>query len=272
LQNLNGHYGKICWIYEDGKKKNTVIFLAGLTLLALILRLAALWIFPIVQRDGILYLEMMDAWNDLGCYQETLKGFQGSNSIPPFPLFLMKLLVPLGFSAECSAKCFSIACGGFVPAIGYGITWTLTKRQYIAFAAGVLFAVHPVFIEFSTQPLRDGFYIFWAGLTLLFLCRGMMEAKWYDWCAAGIFAATSFMTRYETLEFFPLVVLFFVSAPVFHCYSWKKAVLHGMLFFVMVLLMIFLLHNLMGTWYFFCDNSWHYYYGKWRLLQRIWSF
>lgn len=271
MQNLNGHYGKICWIYEDGKKKNTVIFLAGLTLLALILRLAALWIFPIVQRDGILYLEMMDAWNDAGSYQGMLNVFRWNAWIPPFPLYLMKLFMPIGLSAECSARCSSIACGCLVPAIGYGIAWTLTKRQYVALSAGILFAVHPVFIEFSTQPLRDGFYIFWAGLTLFFLCRGMMEETWYDWCAAGIFAAASFMTRYETLEIFPLVMVFLVSAPVFLCYSWKKAVLHGVLFFGMVLLTLFLLHSLMGTWSFFLDSYWTYYYKKLIALKYIWK-
>lgn len=272
MQKLNGHYGKICWIYEDGKKKNTVILLAGLTLLALVLRLVALWFYPIVQRDGILYLEMMDAWNDSGSYQGMLKVFRWKEWIPPFPLYLMKLLMPLGLSAECSAKCLSIACGSFVPAIGYGIAWSLTKRQYIALAAGVLFAVHPVFIEFSTQPLRDGFYIFWAGLTLLFLCRGMMEAKWYDWCVAGVFAATSFLTRYETLEFFPLVALFLVSAPVFHGYSWKKAVLHGILFFAVVLLTLFLLHSLMGTWSYFQQSYCNYYQQRLQLLKQIWTF
>lgn len=270
MQNLNGHYGKICWIYEDGKK-NTVIFLAGLTLLALILRLAALWIFPIVQRDGILYLEMMDAWNDAGSYQGMLNVFRWNAWIPPFPLYLMKLFMPIGLSAECSARCSSIACGCLVPAIGYGIAWTLTKRQYVALSAGILFAVHPVFIEFSTQPLRDGFYIFWAGLTLFFLCRGMMEETWVDWCAAGIFAAASFMTRYETLEIFPLVMVFLVSAPVFLCYSWKKAVLHGVLFFGMVLLTLFLLHSLMGTWSYFHKSYWNYYQQRLQLLKQIWN-
>lgn len=271
MRNLSGHYGKICWIYEDGKKKNTVIFLAGLTLLALILRLLALWLFPIVQRDGILYLEMMNAWNKAGSYQGMLNIFRWNAWIPPFPLYLMKLLMPLGFSAECSARCVNIACGSLVPAIGYGIAWTLTKRQYIALSVGILFAVHPVFIEFSTQPLRDGFYIFWAGVTLFFLCRGMMEKKWYDWCAAGVFAAISFMTRYETLEFFPLTALFLVSAPIFHYYSWKKAFLHGMLFFVMVLLTLFLLHNLMGTWSFFLDSYWTYYSKKIIIFKYIWK-
>ena len=99
-----------------------------------------------------------------------------------------------------------------------------------------------------------------------------MEAKWYDWGAAGIFAATSFMTRYETLEIFPLAVLFLVSAPVFHCYSWKKAVLHGILFFAVVLLTLFLLHSLMGTWSYFQQSYWTYYQLRLQLLKRIWNF
>ncbi len=268
---MSEHYGKICWIYGGDRKGDTGVFLVGLTLLALVLRLAALWFFPMVQRDGIHYLEMLEAWNDSGSYQEMLKHFPRKERVPPFPLHLMKLLMPLGLSAECSAKCFSVICGSLVPAIGYGIAWTLTKRQCIALSSGILFAVHPVFIEFSTQPLRDGFYIFWAGLTLLFLCRGMREAKWYDWCAAGFFAATSFLTRYETLEFFPLAALFLVSAPVFHCYSWKKAVLHGILFFAVVLLTLFLLHSLMGTWPFFIDSYRTYYYGKIIALKYIWK-
>lgn len=259
-------------MYTGRKEINTIVIVAGITFFSLGVRLAFLWFFPIVQRDGILYLEMMNLWEQKGSYQEMLKAFRGLNWIPPFPLYLMKLFMPLGVSAECSAKCFSIACGSFVPAIGYGIAWTLTKRQYIAIAAGVLFAVHPVFIEFSTQPLRDGFYIFWAGLTLFFLCRGMMEAKWYDWCVAGVFAATSFLTRYETLEFFPLVALFLVSAPVFHGYSWKRAVLHGILFFGTVLLMLFLVHCLMGTWSYFLDSYCGYFNRRLIGFKRIWKF
>ena len=259
-------------MHVDRKQLNSVMIITGITLLALGFRLAFLWLFPIVQRDGILYLEMMEAWHRTGNYQEMLKEFRGLNWIPPFPLYLMKLFMPLGMSAECSARIVSIICGTLVPAIGYGIAWTLTKRQYIAIAAGGLFAVHPVFIEFSTQPLRDGFYIFWAGLTLFFLCRGMMEAKWYDWCAAGAFLAASFLTRYEALEFFPLTLGFLVSASVFHRYSWKKAVLHGVLFMGAVLFVLLLLHWQMGTWAYFLDSYRGYYNWKWVVFKRIWKF
>ena len=254
------------------RKMNFFVITAGLTLFALGLRLAFLWLFPIVQRDGILYLEMMEAWDKTGSYQEILKVFRWMKWIPPFPLYLMKLFMPLGVSAECSARIFSITCGSLVPVIGYGIVWTLTKRQYLAIAAGLLFAVHPVLIEFSTQPLRDVFYIFWAGLTLFFLCRGMMKAKWYDWCAAGVFAAVSFLTRYEALEFIPLALMFLVSAPMFHQSSWKKTVLHGIMFFSFWLLIFFLLHCLMDTWIAFYQGQWGYYRGKWRYLLQIWNF
>lgn len=259
-------------MYIDRKKINIVVIAAGLTLLALGFRLAFLWLFPIVQRDGILYLEMITVWNDTGSYQEILKHFQNYSWIPPFPLYLMKFFMPLGVSAECSARIFSIICGSLVPIIGYGIAWTLTKRQYIAIAAGLLFAVHPVFIEFSTQPLRDGFYIFWAGLTLFCVSRGMVYARWVDWCVAGVSAAASFLTRYEALEFFPLILVFLVSAPVFHQYSWKKALLHGVLFLGVTLLMFFLLHCLMGTWSYFLDSYWDFYNMKWLGFKLLWKF
>lgn len=259
-------------MYVDRKQVNSLMIITGITLLALGFRLAFLWLFPVVQRDGILYLEMMEVWHRAGNYQEMLKEFRGLNWIPPFPLYLMKLFMPWGMSAECSARIVSIACGTLVPAIGYGIAWTLTKRQYIAIAAGGLFAVHPVFIEFATQPLRDGFYIFWAGLTLFFLCRGMMEAKWYDWCAAGISASAAFLTRYEALEFFPLALMFLVCAPIFRQYSWKKAVLHGILFFGTALLMLFLVHCLMGTWSYFLDSYCGYFNRRLIVFKRIWKF
>lgn len=79
------------------------------------------------------------------------------------------------------------------------------------------------------------------------------------------------MTRYETLEIFPLVMVFLVSAPVFLCYSWKKAVLHGVLFFGMVLLTLFLLHSLMGTWSYFHKSYWNYYQQRLQLLKQIWN-
>ena len=254
-----------------GTALNTVFFLAGLILLAFLLRLFALWLFPIVQRDGILYLEMMNVWNETNSYQEVLKNFRGVNWIPPFPLFLMKLLMPLGFSAECSAKVLCIGFGSLLPAIGYGIAWTLTKRQLIAVASGVLFAVHPVLIEFSIQPLRDGFYLFWAGLTLLFLCRGMINGKWYDWFAAGVFSAASFLTRYETLEFYLLIFVFLICAPLFQSYPWRRALTHGFVFAAGLVVTLFLVHCLMGTGALFVPNYWSYYQEKWRHLKRIWN-
>ena len=255
----------------DGVKIKKLEGPVGLILLAAVLRLFALWLFPIVERDGILYLQLIETWYREGSYQNMLVVFPGRDWIPPLPLFLMKLFMPFGVSAECSARILSITCGSFVPVIGYGIAWTLLKDQKIATASGVLFAVHPILIEYSIQPLRDGFYIFWCGLALLFLCRGIVGKKWYDWCLGGAFFSSSLLTRYETLELFPLVILFFLWAATFHHYPWKAALLHMSLFITSLISSLILWGCLLGTLTLFSKSYWNYYLGKWKALEQLWN-
>lgn len=263
-------YTSISMNLDKVKIQKIPIFI-GLILLASALRLFALWLFPIVERDGILYLQLIETWHREGSYQNMLTVFPGRDWIPSLPLFLMKLFMPLGVSAECSARILSIFCGSFVPIIGYEIAWTLLKDQKIAISSGVLFAVHPILIEYSIQPLRDGFYIFWCGLSLLFLCRGVVEKKWYDWSLAGLFFSSSLLTRYETLELLPLVILFFFWAAAFRHYPWKIAFLHLGLFIACLIISLILWGLLQGTLALFSKSYWNYYLGKWRVLEQIWN-
>ena len=65
---------------------------------------------PTVSRDGLLYLELVQVWHDHGSFQAVLE-YWPRFWIPPFPLYLMKLLTDCGIPAEAAGVGLNIAMG-----------------------------------------------------------------------------------------------------------------------------------------------------------------
>ena len=205
--------------------------------LAATIRLGYLFFNPLIERDGILYLRMAEYWHrhtDL----EGMNFFLGGDFswIPYFPVFLMKSLMPIGLSAESSARLLVLLCGSLLPLIGIAIVREMSAQNrsgiILSDWTGILLAVHPFLVRYSTQPTRETLYLFWCFLTLYFLCRGFhRRAKAAgNWGIAGIFCAAAWLTRYEGIEILPLVLLFLLLAGFASKYPPRLAAFHGSIF------------------------------------------
>ena len=87
-------------------------FICGIALLFLFLSLFSWNLEPTVSRDGLLYLELVQIWHDHGSFQAVLE-YWPQFWIPPFPLYLMKLLTDCGIPAEAGGGRVNIPEGTY---------------------------------------------------------------------------------------------------------------------------------------------------------------
>ena len=91
-------------------------------------------------------------------------------------------------------------------------------------------ALNPSMIELAIEAQRDMIYLFFCGLLIYFLACGIRRQKWFYWASAGVFFACSFLTRYETLEFVPLIAFYLLFLLIAKYMPWKKFLLNASVF------------------------------------------
>ena len=96
------------------EKYRTFLLLTCIPLLSLFLSLLSWNLEPTVSRDGLLYLELVQVWYDRGSFQAVLE-YWPQYWIPPFPLYLMKLLTDCGLPAG-GGGCRTQHCHGMLSA------------------------------------------------------------------------------------------------------------------------------------------------------------
>ena len=223
---------------------------------------------PTVSRDGLLYLELVQVWHDHGSFQAVLE-YWPRFWIPPFPLYLMKLLTDCGIPAEAAGVGLNIAMGCCLPLIVYGIAMEITGKRNIALCSALLTALNPSMIELAIEVQRDMIYLFFCGLLIYFLACGIHRQKWFYWVFAGVFFACSFLTRYETLEFVPLIAFYFLFLLIAKYMSWKKLLINASVFLASMAAVFFLLIHTMGVQEHLFGSYQKYYLQKWRLFERV---
>lgn len=246
------------------RRRESMYILAGILLFGLLLRILGWFLEPTVSRDGILYLNLIQVWHE-GDSFEAVMHYWKQFWIPPFPLYLMKIIMGLGFSAEVAGVGLNVILGSSLPAIMYGIAIMTCNNRWIAIASALLCAVNPSLIDLSIEPQRDTIYLFFCGLLIYALLSGIRCGKWCCWSAAGIFFSVSYLTRYETLEFIPILSMCFVLLMLFQRDAWKKHLLNGGIFVFSALITLLLLVFLMGV-------EEHLYAIYLKYYQRIWLF
>ena len=150
------------------EKYRTFLLLTCIPLLSLFLSLFCWNLEPTVSRDGLLYLELVQVWHDHGSFQAVLE-YWPQFWIPPFPLYLMKLLTDCGIPAEAAGVGLNIAMGCCLPLIVYGIAMEITGKRKIALCSALLTALNPSMIELAIEVQRDMIYLFFCGLLIYFL-------------------------------------------------------------------------------------------------------
>ena len=247
-----------------------IFFICGIALLSLLLHLVSWFLEPTVSRDGLLYLELVQVWHDRGSFQAVLE-YWPQYWIPPFPLYLMKLLTDCGLPVEAAGVGLNIAMGCCLPLIVYGIAMEVVRERKIALCSALLMALNPSMIELAIEAQRDVIYLFFCGLLIYFLACGIRRQKWFYWASAGVFFACSFLTRYETLEFVPLIAFYLLFLLIAKYMPWKKFLLNTSVFLVITTGVFFLLIYTMGVQEHLFGSYRKYYLQKWRLFEQTYQ-
>ena len=178
-----------------------VIFFVSITI-----RLFKMISEPLLLRDAAYYLLMAELWNKTGEYMEILKGHE---SVPPFHLWSIKTLMNICGDSEIAGRSISIFLGGLIPVIGFILAREITHSIRFSLIAALCFILHPNLVSYSTQPLRENYYILLVGLLLIAMVRNIRETRTTGWIVCGAIVGGAVLCRYEILEF-----LVFVTAEI----------------------------------------------------------
>jgi hypothetical protein len=142
--------------------------------------------------DGVLYIGLAKALNEGRLHQ----AFEIMN-LNIYPVVLM-VLYRLGLSWEMGGTIWGIliSCLAVLPIFGW------VRRQFddtAALMACLLYAVQPVFIQWSPEIIRDPTFWFFFALSLYLLWRAVIEVRIGLSIAAGLAVALAILTRFEGL-------------------------------------------------------------------------
>lgn len=200
--------------------------------LFLLLVLFSRWLNPVLSADGALYLQIVEVWQREGSYQAMLTHLGGVDWIPAFPLFLIKIFVDCGISPEVAGVGISLFTGSTLPLLIYLMAQEIQNDKRISLAAALLMTFNPSMIELAREVQRDMLYIGLCGWAIFFGMKGLLQKKVWPWIPAGILGALSALTRYETFEMFPVLLVAFLIFGLKKIIPWKRICQQGIIFAV----------------------------------------
>ena len=184
--------------------------LGGIILLGAALIVLQRFMQPEMGRDSALYLILIEKWHS-GGFAGVLE-YWPNFWIPPLFLHIATLLTHTGLSPETAALVICMGCGILIPLISFAIANEIWHDKRISLTAALLTAVNPSIIEMSVQAQRDIPYLFAGGWCIFFIIAAVKRNKWYWWCIAGCIWGIAILFRFEMIEFFPILGMYFVFA------------------------------------------------------------
>ena len=226
-------------------RRKTVAALLGITMLCSGLLLLNHFLFPEQGRDSMLYIGWIKCWHE-GGFKLVLAKHPGYY-LPPFYFYIGHLFMYAGLSAETAGLCISMLCGMFMPLITFAMAYEITQKKNISLIAALLVAANPILIELACCVQRDMPYLCFFTLSCYLFIAGIRRNKWFCYLLSGLVFMLSFLTRYEAIEFLPLVVLYFVLALLFRHDKWYYICRNFLLFLAGVTVSGVLLLTAMDT-------------------------
>lgn len=220
--------------------------LSANTALFVVLALITLWFEPTISRDGVLYIKLADIWRQTGNFSTVVEQL-GEHRIPPLFLYLMKLLMNIGFSGNTSGIVLNLFSGACLPFLVYLIVQEIQDDKRISLASSLLIALNPTVISLAVEVQRDMIYLLFVGLFIFFFLRVIKSGHVYDWVICGIISAVSFLCRHESIEFLFIAVLYLISSLIFEREKYRKKILCAIVFFMIFCITTFALIFYMGV-------------------------
>jgi 4-amino-4-deoxy-L-arabinose transferase-like glycosyltransferase len=163
-----------------------------LVLACLIPRAAMALRIPSVCPDGVLYVRIANAM-ETGDWHSGFKGM----SLNTYPVILM-LLHRTGLDWQVAASLWgvTVSCLVILP------LWGWVRRQFddrVALIACLLYIIHPKFIEWSPEVMRDPTFWLFFMLAIYWLWRAVTEVRFGFFIAGGAAFMLASLTRIEGL-------------------------------------------------------------------------
>ena len=169
------------------------LFFDGILLffLAWIIRLFVLAIDPMISRDGVNYLNMIQCWYNGGNYEGLKEQFNVifagvSSRIPPLHLFLSVELMRFGLSNYHATILLNLFFGCSLPFVGYRMAHVVFRQRWKALVTGLFITIHPFLIHVSIQPQREAGYLFFSGIAILFALYAIIKHHTRGWAVCGL--------------------------------------------------------------------------------------
>ena len=226
------------------------------------------WLNPVISSDGAGYLEMEEIWRETGHYDAVPAAIPDSDWIPAFPLFLIKCLADCGISPEVAGVGISMVIGCTLPLLVYLMAQEIQSDKRISLAASMLMAFNPSMIELACEIQRDMLYIGLCGWAVFFGLKGLMQKKLWPWIPAGMLGALSALTRYETFEMFPVLLVAFLIFGLKKIIPWKRICQQVIIFAVALSITAVGMVYLMGIQEHIVSAYSKYFNGKAVLLEQ----
>lgn len=213
--------------------------LAIIVFIALLLRVAIWFYEPVMNRDGILYIEIAETWFNSGEYLQ-------HHYLPMYP-WLIKTVMILGVSPHIAGVVINIVLGSVLPILMYLIIRCCSNSKEIALSAALIMAVHPSAMELSRQLIRDNLYLFFSGIAIIGILKALKSENLLWWALVGVATGANLLTRYESLEFVILVTLYFLVAKICGIMSYKQMIRSSVIWLTTVIATFFILATAMNV-------------------------
>ncbi len=160
--------------------------------LAALLRLTALCLAGVINRDTVLYLSMADKIAN----GEFVTGMNYCPDIPPLYPMILSIPIFCGIPGLAGAYMISFITSIVLLLPLYGIATLLFSRK-IGLWVLFLAAIHPILLEYSHVLTREPTYICFMICAAYFCVRQYRKDGVWNWIAAGIFSALAYLIRKE---------------------------------------------------------------------------
>ena len=224
---------------QGNKKKFSFVFVVvGIYLVSLGVRVFKLIVDPILLRDSAAYLAISEQWFESKSYLQIItEGFV----FPPLPCYSIVKLMEMGFSSEIAGRSLSLFLGSLIPVLVYIYISTISKKTVIRIIFVSIIVLHPSFIAYSIQPLRENYYLFFLAISIIAATKAIKYKRALEWGMCGIATAIAFFCRYEALELliiYPTIIfILFLKRAI----CLKKTLGYISLFFISNVILFFVL-------------------------------
>ncbi len=175
-------------------------------------------------NDAVYYHSLISNWikhNDIMQIDATRWNV---TAMPPFWLWLVKNISQL-FDIEIftAARIINFVAGTLTPLMFYYCIRVFDKTRYFAFFCAIVAACHPTAANICSLITRDCVGFFLTATVILLMLLSGMKYSIFAAAGAGILLALAILTRYESIETVPCLLIFLFFCVREKQITWRQA-------------------------------------------------